>query len=36
MRFKFEAHLMKFMPVTAFWRLLGAPTGLFTRTSALG
>jgi len=36
MRFKFEAHLMKFMPVTEFWRLPGAPTGLFTGTLTLG
>ena len=34
MRFKLEAHLM-FMPAAAFWPLPGAPTGLFTRTSAL-
>ena len=36
MRYSFEAHLMNFGPVDAFWWLPSALTNLVTKTSALG
>jgi hypothetical protein len=36
MRYSFEAHLMNFGPVDAFWWLPSALIDLVTKTSALG